>query len=84
MTMDGDPADVEADDWNEEFADRLLGSYVLIGIAYRDANGETIERAQMHGYVRSVVRDVGIVVRLEGEREGETVNLPPLLDAFEP
>lgn len=84
MTVDSASEDMGADDWNEAFADKLLGSYVLVGIAYRDASGEIVERAQVHGYIRSVVRDVGITVRLEGEREGEVFKLPDLLDAFEP
>ena len=33
-------------DWDQEFADELLGSLVVIGITYQDAGGGTVDQKQ--------------------------------------
>ncbi|MDX2287275.1 MAG: hypothetical protein NW217_00425 [Hyphomicrobiaceae bacterium] len=70
--------------WDAARAASLVGKYLLIGITYFEADGETlIEQRQRHGIISSVDADVGITVALHGERAGETIVLPPHLPAFE-
>ena len=67
--------------WDEEAAARLDGALVLVGITYLRPAGP--EQVQFFGTVISVDRS-GITLRLGGEREGESYELPPALEAFEP
>ncbi|KQV34597.1 MULTISPECIES: hypothetical protein [unclassified Rhizobium] len=71
-------------DWDQEFADELLGSLVVIGITYQDAGGGTVDQKHFHGYVRSVDPNEGVTIKLEGDDAEEELTLPPILDAFEP
>jgi hypothetical protein len=78
--------DEHADDcppWDEDFAQTLLGSRVLIGLTYCDASGRETGLEQLHGIVVEADRNHGIGVRLEGAHEGETKSLPPHTGAFE-
>jgi hypothetical protein len=69
--------------WDETLARELVGSYVLVGITRLDASGGLIQQIQLHGYVQSAEKNVGIRMLLEGNRKGQTYNLPPDTQAFQ-
>ena len=79
--MDDLTEDLEFD---AEFAKRLVGKYVLIGIAVQDRRGELKRQKQFHGTVLSADAQSGIKVALKGVREGEEEWLPPATSVFEP
>jgi hypothetical protein len=83
MSGEWESVDGAEEEWDADFADELLGSYVLIGITYRQPDGTVTESIQLHGYIRSIDPFEGISVGCEGSRAGEDFNLPPILDAFE-
>jgi len=68
--------------WDAARADDLLGATVLVGLTRRTPSGD--EQEQFYGVVLSVNASRGITLRLEGERDGETYDLPPDLKAFDP
>lgn len=70
--------------WDEEFAESLRGTSVLIGITYLNADGSLDEQIQMHGRVAIVDAQRGIAIALEGKRAGQTYWLPPALTGFNP
>jgi hypothetical protein len=61
--------------WNEEFARKLPGAIVLVGLTYTDKEGDRFE--QLFGEVVSVDATRGIALRLAGNRNGEIFWLPP-------
>ena len=61
--------------WDEEFARGLLGKTLLVGLTYRNSDGDRVE--QLHGEVVAVDARRGIELRLAGEREGDVFRLPP-------
>jgi|SRR6185312_5603941 len=61
--------------WDEEFAQRLIGKTLLVGLTWVDPAGDRLE--QMHGKVVSVDARRGIELRLAGERAGDVFRLPP-------
>lgn len=67
--------------WDEEFADELRGSVVLVGITRQSATGETLE--QFFGTVERA-DERGIELTLGGSRAGESYFLPPDPRAFHP
>ncbi|MDK4715929.1 hypothetical protein [Rhizobium sp. CNPSo 4039] len=69
--------------WDQAFADEILGSLVLFGITHRQTDGTVIKEEQFHGYVKSVDQRWGITTRLEGNDVQEEINLPPMLEVFE-
>lgn len=71
------------DDWDQEFADELLGSLVVIGITYREPDGKVTREQQIQGYIRTVDRHMGITLKPESDDEEDEFNLPPLLEVFE-
>jgi hypothetical protein len=74
-----------SDSWDQEEADSLKGSYVLVGVTWLASDGETIEaRGEYHGRVVQVDRKAGIVIACEGQRAGETFTLPPASAPFHP
>jgi hypothetical protein len=68
-------------EWDEAFAERLLGAVVLVGITRIASTGETQE--QVYGTVERADAG-GIDIRLAGSRSGETFFLPPDPRAFFP
>jgi hypothetical protein len=68
--------------WDQEKADRLIGAVVLVGMTYSEPGGPRLE--QFFGTVISAVENIGIMLRLDGSRSGETFNLPPDVTAFFP
>jgi hypothetical protein len=81
--VDTDDTEDTDDDWDQEFADELLGSLVVIGITYREPDGKVTREQQIHGYIRTVDRHMGITLKPEGDDEEDEFNLPPLLEVFE-
>lgn len=84
--MSGNPPDWQgtADDtpsWDHAAAAALDGATVLVGITHDEAAGARLE--QFYGTVMAVDPADGITLRLEGERAGEMLTLPPDLAAFE-
>ena len=63
-------------------ADDLWGSTVLIGVTYYSAGGEFSHQTQMYGVVEQVDPE-GVLIRLQGPRDGEEFWLPPDLEAFQ-
>jgi hypothetical protein len=76
---DGPPA------WDQDEADWLIGKYVLVGITYLASDGETVKsQAQYHGRIVSADPKVGFKIECEGRWAGQTMGLPPVLEAFRP
>ncbi|MGS1017790.1 hypothetical protein [Allosphingosinicella humi] len=67
--------------WDEDFAEKLRGAVVLVGITRMASTGETQE--QFYGTVERADAE-GIDIRLAGSRAGETFFLPPDPRAFFP
>ncbi len=63
--------------WNGALASQLPGKLVLVGITYVDAKGVVIEAQQFYGRVKAASEQSGILLILEGQRQGEQYNLPP-------
>ncbi len=63
--------------WNEEFAQSLTGSVVLVGLTFLEESGEIKKQGQFYGRVLRAHSREGILLGLEGMREGEQFNLPP-------
>lgn len=67
--------------WDAELASDLIGSRCL---TFQSASGGETGRLQMHGIVLSADPTAGILVDLQGVRQGERYTLPPELSAFSP
>jgi len=63
--------------WDVALASQLPCKLLLVGIAYIDSKGELIEQQQFFGRVKSANESRGILLDLEGRRQGEQYNLPP-------
>ena len=70
--------------FDQEFAQELIGKYVLVGITIQDKRGQFKRREQFHGMVVSANERTGIVLSLLGKREGELKTLPPMTEVFTP
>lgn len=68
-------------DFDLELASTYIDKYILIGVTYFDHFGKELEQQQMHGIVEKVDA-TGFTIRLKGGREGETWNMPPVLEAI--
>ncbi len=60
-----------------EFAKKLLGKSILIGVNVIDSNGEIESQQQMHGLVKSVSEADGILILLNGSFLGKEWQMPP-------
>ena len=69
-----------ADEFDDDFAETLIGTYVLAGITYLDHAEKPIEHKQVHGRVVRASRREGVVLKLEPS--GDEFRLPPCIDAF--
>jgi hypothetical protein len=71
--------------WNQDEADALVGKYVLVGITWLAADGETVKnQGQYHGRIVSADASNGFQIECEGAFAGKTMGLPPDLRAFGP
>lgn len=72
------------EDWDDELAQDIVGAVVLVGITYKSSDG-TIERQdQFFGTVVRADRDKGILIALDGQRRGQTWNMPPDIHLLSP
>jgi hypothetical protein len=71
-------------EWDDAFAQRLVGATVLIGLTIVEASGKVDSQIQLYGVVTEATHDIGVVLTLKGEQEGESYTLPPDLRAFHP
>jgi hypothetical protein len=69
------------EDWDQDLADDLIGSSLLVGLTYVDAEGAVLGRRQVFGIVETVDVEAGIVIRSD-DGDGP-VTVAPLLDAIE-
>ncbi|MGD9844165.1 MAG: hypothetical protein AB7U47_02120 [Variibacter sp.] len=71
--------------WDSEYAEVLVGQYVLLGITYLASDGETVtSQLQCHGRVAKA-DESGIAILCEGETwRGTIANLPPDLRPIRP
>lgn len=76
MNEEGSP------EFDEAQANDLIGKYVIIGLTYRDEQGEVMEQRQVHGTVVSAHQIKGFEIELAGERSGDIFTLPPDPRAF--
>ncbi len=63
--------------YDAEFAKKLLGKSILIGVNVIDSNGEVESQQQMHGLVKSVSAVDGILILLNGSFLGKEWQMPP-------
>lgn len=61
--------------------DSYLNKTVLVGADFVDDNDEVVDRRQFVGVIEEVDEETGIRLRL---RNGETLTLPPYLNALQP
>ena len=66
-----------------EFAQKLIGKRVLIGVTRQDRRGQHISHDQFHGVVVAADAVRGIEIELAGARSGEKKWLPPATEPFE-
>jgi len=74
-----------AREWDDERAHALVGKTVLLGLTFKDAEGELIEQLQRHGVVTQADEDEGIIIRLVGPGQvwhGELYPIPPDLSSL--
>jgi hypothetical protein len=76
--------DTSEPEWDDEFAQAMVGATILIGLTILRQNGDLDRHVQMHGVISAAESDVGITVALAGEHQGENYTLPPDLRGFEP
>ncbi|MER2253358.1 hypothetical protein ABS772_25880 [Methylorubrum podarium] len=69
------------EDWDQDLADDLIGSSLLVGLTYVDSEGVLLSREQVFGIVETVDAQAGIVIRTRDE--GEPFTVAPLLEAIE-
>ena len=70
-------------EWDDGWAEWLLGKYALVGITRYEADGTTVRsKGQYHGIIVEVSRHREIKIACEGRWRGETMTLPPVLQSF--
>lgn len=67
------------DPWDQDAADTLIGSYVIVGIDVYTQDREHADRYQLHGIIEQADRQHGMRIRLPN---GEHYVLPPWPSAF--
>jgi hypothetical protein len=68
--------------WDPKLAVELIGKRVLVGAGEAEAGGAVEGRGRCHGHAIRADRRSGIALRLDGERAGEEILLPPDTRAF--
>jgi len=71
-------------EWDQAFADALLGKTVIVGLTYVNDADEVTRRVQIHGVIGLADRTEGVRLDLQGVKAGQTYWLPPQVDNFEP
>jgi hypothetical protein len=70
------------DDWDQDFADDIVGCTLLVGITYVDYDDSLIRRQQVFGTVQAIDRKAGITIAQLPD--GEPFTIAPVLDAIAP
>jgi len=70
-------------EWDQKEAEKLIGKYILIGLTYIDSNNNVTKRKQLHGIIKRVTKNKGILVDLKGANKGQEYNLPPDYSRFQ-
>ena len=70
----------EDGEWDEAFAEELLGASLLVELVYLDHAGNPLSERQVFGHVESADARKGIVVRMD---DGETFTIAPILEAID-
>lgn len=78
------PEDFVNPEYDPDFAARLIGKRVLVGLTRASHEGQVIYQYQLHGVVVSAHPRDGIEIALEGVRAGSTWVMPPATAAFRP
>ena len=60
--------------FDDEFAERLIGKTLLVGITHEDHNGRYLRRSQFYGRIIAADRRLGVCVRSDA---GEEMWFPP-------
>ncbi|KQO66853.1 hypothetical protein [Methylobacterium sp. Leaf89] len=69
-------------EWDDGFADQLIGATLFVGITYLDHDGTLIRREQVFGRVETVDAEAGITIRpFDG---AAAFTMVPILEAIEP
>ena len=69
--------------WDECVAEHLLGSIVIVGLAYVDPEGQCMGLFQIYGVVTVADKERGIAVECHGQIwDGQEHWLPPVTAAF--
>jgi len=63
--------------FDKEFAKKLPGKSILIGVSVLNSDGEIESREQMHGIIKSVSETDGILILLKGSFNGQEWKMPP-------
>ncbi|MCG9128692.1 hypothetical protein JT359_13935 [Candidatus Poribacteria bacterium] len=66
---------------NIEDADQYIGKHLLVGLTYRDDNGDVIKRVQLHGIITRITKEGIFIERADGKGE---FTLPSDLESLEP
>lgn len=66
---------------NIESAGQYIGKHLLVGLTYRDDNGEVIKRVQLHGIITRITKEGIFIERADGNGE---FTLPSDLESLEP
>jgi hypothetical protein len=69
------------DEWDEAFAESLIGRTLLVGLTLLTHDDQLIERRQIFGVVESCHPTAGIAIR--ERKTGEVTVIAPVLDAIE-
>lgn len=70
--------------WDPALAIQLPGKMLLVGLSYFEAGAEApCDQQQVFGRVVHADARKGILLSLEGQRAGETFNLPPDTRSFQ-
>ncbi len=64
--------------FDSQFAQQLLGKYIVVGITYLKPNGDLDYLQQLHGIVKTVSEQEGISIELKGVYDGEEWSMPPV------
>lgn len=74
----------DADPWDQALAMQLPGKMLLVGLSYFEAGAKApCDQQQVFGRVVHADACKGILLSLEGQRAGETFNLPPDTRSFQ-
>lgn len=69
--------------FDQQLADTFVGQSIVVGISYLDHAGRELKREQIHGIVERAT-PAGVLVALQGVREGASWTMPPDLTAISP